>query len=101
MDTLLHIIWIILTFPIWFLSSLIWIIIKFCFLIILSLIGLATQGFASLNDLLLYPIRLISETFKDSDIIFNWFSDFYYEHFWWSLFIGFVLILFYSASSRR
>ena len=76
MDTLLHFIWMCLTIPIWLLLSCIWIIGKFCFFFILSLILLATQGFASLNDLLLYPIRLIYQTFKNYDVIFDWFSDF-------------------------
>ena len=101
MDTLFYIIWMLLTFPIWFLLSLIWIIIKFCFLFLLSLYGMVKSGFRTLEDLLLYPIRLIYQTFKDGDIIINWFSNFYYEHFWWSLFIGFILIFLYSASSQR
>ena len=89
-----------LTIPFWLLLSCLWIILKFCFFFILSLIALATQGFASLNDLLLYPIRLIYQTFKNYDVIFDWFSDFYYEHFWWSLFIGFILMLLYKTSSQ-
>jgi len=90
-----------LTIPIWLLLSCIWIIGKFCFFFILSLILLATQGFASLNDLLLYPIRLIYQTFKNYDVIFDWFSDFYYEHFWWSMFLGFVLMLFYISQDKN
>jgi hypothetical protein len=90
-----------LTIPIWLLLSCIWIICKFCFFFILSLILLATQGFASLNDLLLYPIRLIYQTFKNYDVIFDWFSDFYYEHFWWSMFLGFVLMLFYISQDKN
>jgi hypothetical protein len=96
MDTLLHFIWMVFTFPIWFISSLFWIIVKFIFYVFVSIFMLFTKGFNSFEDLLLYPLRLINLTFQNSNIVYDKFSEIYYESTVLKLVIIIFMIVFYS-----
>ena len=57
---------------------------------------LFTKGFNSFEDLLLYPLRLINLTFQNSNIVYDKFSEIYYESTVLKLVIIIFMIVFYS-----
>ena len=105
MDSIGHFIWIAFTFPLWFSLSIIWIVGKFLIFLLFSLYGIVFKGgFNSVEDLLLFPIRLIFRTFENSNVIYDKFSEIYYEKSSiLMMMIIFIMIIIYSAmgSSRK
>lgn len=105
MDSIGHFIWIVFTFPMWFVLSIIWIIGKFIILLLVSFYGVLFKGgFNSVEDLILFPIRLIYSTFENSNIVYEKFSEIYYDKSAILIpVIIFFMIIFYGAigSSRR
>jgi len=100
MESIGHFIWIIFTFPIWFFLSAIWIIIKFIFWLISFLIALIKYGINSLEDLLMFPFRILRLSLDNYDAIYQWFSNFYYDHTFLSI-IGIITLFFiYSNNSK-
>ena len=105
MENLGHFIWIVFTFPLWVSISVIWIVGKFLIFLLFSLYGIVFKGgFNSIEDLLLFPKRLIFRTFENSNIVYDKFSEIYYEKspILMSIII-FITIIIYSAmvSSRK
>ena len=103
MENLGHFIWIVFTFPLWVFLSVIWLVGKFLILLVISFFSIFKYGF-SFEDLILIPFRLIVQTLADSKIVYEKFSDIYYEK---SLLMGiifFIMIIIYAsmgASSRK
>jgi len=105
MESFGHFIWIVFTFPMWFLLSIIWIIGKFFIFLLISLYGIIFKGgFNSTEDLVLFPIRLIVSTFENSNIVYEKFSEIYYDKSAILIpIISFFMIIFYGAlgNSRK
>ena len=104
MENLGHFIWIVFTFPLWVSISVIWLVGKFLILLVITFFQFLKYGFDSFEDLILYPIKLIAQTFNNSKIVYEKFSDIYYEH---PILLGvifFVMIIIYGSmgnSSRK
>ena len=69
----------------------------------MSIFGIFKNGFNSFEDLILYPFRLVKLTFQNSNIIYDKFSEIYYEHPILGGIIIFIMLIFYSYmwSDRR
>ena len=104
MENLGHFIWIVFTFPLWVSLSVIWLVGKFLILLVISFFSILKYGFDSFEDLIFFPIRLIVQTLEDSKIVYEKFSDIYYENTFLMGTIFFIMIIIYAsmgASSRK
>ena len=96
MESLGHFIWIAFTFPLWFFLTIIWTIVKFILIFLVSIFGFIKNGFG-FEDLIFYPFRLVGLTLQDSNIVFDKFSEIYYEH---PILLGIIIaimLIFYNS----
>ena len=104
MENLGHFIWIVFTFPLWVSISVIWLVGKFLILLGITFFQFLKYGLDSLEGLFLYLIKLIVKTFNNSKIVYEEFSDIFYEHPILMGIIFFVMIIIYGSmgnSSRK
>lgn len=85
--------WIIITLPVWLTLTILWIVIKLLFQLVIYFIFVITFQYDSVTAMISGLLNSIVRPFLNLDLFYDEFEQFYYEHTFFAILIGFVVFL--------